>query len=254
MKLRAIGKWFAALAAGVLFAAAAHAKIVGKTVEYKYQDMTMKGYLAYDDAARGARPGVLVVHEWWGLNDYIRERTKQVAALGYVAFAPDMYGEGKTTDDPKVAGQWSGEVVKSGERAPRAKAGLEVLLKQPHVKKDDIGAMGFCFGGGMVWRLLAAGEARVAAAAPFYGPFPENGDLGRAKAAVLGIYGGLDARVGATRPAAQAALAKAGLKHHLVVFEQADHAFFNDTGARFDPPAAAEANRRVLEWFDRYAG
>jgi dienelactone hydrolase len=80
----------------------------------------------------------------------------------------------------------------------------------------------------MVWRLLAAGETRVAAAAPFYGPFPENGDLTKAKAAVLGLYGGLDARVGATRPAARAALKKAGLKNHIVVFQQADHAFFND--------------------------
>jgi dienelactone hydrolase len=86
-----------------------------------------------------------------------------------------------------------------------------------------------------------AGESRVAAAAPFYGPFPDGGNLGRAKAAVLAIYGALDARVGATRPAAQAAMRRANLENNVMVFGGADHAFFNDTGPRFNAPAAAEA-------------
>jgi carboxymethylenebutenolidase len=98
--------------------------------------------------------------------------------------------------------------------------------------------------------LLAAGARRLAAAAPFYGRFPENGDLGRSRAAVLAVYGSLDARVGATRPAARAALRAARLRHELVTFGGADHAFFNDTGPRFNAPAAAEAYRRVLAWFD----
>ena len=129
------------------------------------------------------------------------------------------------------------------------KAAVSELRRRVRGKK--VGAIGFCFGGGMIWRLLAAGESRVAAAAPFYGPFPENGDLGRAKVAVLGVYGGLDARIGATRPAARAALRKAQLKNHILVFQQADHAFFNDTGARFNPPAAEEVWSRVLDWFGR---
>jgi carboxymethylenebutenolidase len=102
----------------------------------------------------------------------------------------------------------------------------------------------------MVWRLLAAGEPRLAAAAPFYGPFPEGGDLTGSRAAVLGVYGGLDARVNASQPAAKAALEGARLKHELLTFTDADHAFFNDTGARFNPHAAAEAWRRTLNWFD----
>jgi carboxymethylenebutenolidase len=105
----------------------------------------------------------------------------------------------------------------------------------------------------MVWRLLASGENRLDAAAPFYGPFPGGGDLRGAKAAVLAVYGGLDARVGATRPEAQAALRAAGLKHRVLIFAEADHAFFNDTGARFNAPAAAEAYRRTLDWFGRFA-
>ena len=103
----------------------------------------------------------------------------------------------------------------------------------------------------MIWRLLAAGEPRLDAAAPFYGPFPSGGSLQGSRAAVLGVYGGLDSRINETRPAAQAALEAAHLEHEILTFTEADHAFFNDTGARFNAPAAAEAWRRVIGWFDR---
>jgi carboxymethylenebutenolidase len=126
----------------------------------------------------------------------------------------------------------------------------ELKRRERHAR---IAAIGFCFGGGMIWRLLAAGEARVDAAAPFYGPFPTDGDLGNAKAAVLGVYAGQDDRVNATRSAAGHALQDARLKHRILTFTEAGHAFFNDTGARFDAPAAAEAWRRVIGWFEEYA-
>jgi carboxymethylenebutenolidase len=103
-----------------------------------------------------------------------------------------------------------------------------------------------------VWRLLASGERRLSAAAPFYGPFPDGGDLRRSRAAVLAIYGGLDDRMNATRPAAQAALETAGLTYRIVTFGGANHAFFNDTRERFNPGAAAEAYRRVLAWYERF--
>jgi carboxymethylenebutenolidase len=103
----------------------------------------------------------------------------------------------------------------------------------------------------MIWRLLASREPRLTAAAPFYGPFPTDGDLSGNRAAVLGVYGGLDTRINATRPAAQAALEAARLRYELLTFTQADHAFFNNTNAtRFNAPAAAEAWRRVIDWFD----
>ena len=121
--------------------------------------------------------------------------------------------------------------------------------RAPHQSKN-LAAIGFCFGGGMVWRLLAAKEPRLSAAAPFYGPFPEGGNLKGNKAAVLGVYGGLDARVNATRDAAHQALHAAKLRHEILTFTEADHAFFNHTGARFNAPAAAEAWRRVIAWFD----
>src|ERR1700692_756335 len=88
---------------GVLLSAPAAAKVVTRTVPYQSEGKTYQGYLASDDAKKVARPGVLVVHEWWGLNDYAKSRTRQLAELGYVAFAPDMYGDGKTTSDPKEA-------------------------------------------------------------------------------------------------------------------------------------------------------
>jgi dienelactone hydrolase len=86
------------------------AAIVTRTVQYTHDGEPLEGYLAYDDSLEGQRPGVLVVHEWWGLNDYARKRTRMLAELGYVAFAADMYGGGKTTRDPSEAGAWAGHL------------------------------------------------------------------------------------------------------------------------------------------------
>jgi dienelactone hydrolase len=229
MKLRAALTSIAAVAAAALFALTAQAKIVGKTVEYQADGKTMKGYVAYDDAKKDARPGVLVVHEWWGLNDYIKERTRQVAALGYVAFAPDMYGEGKTTNDPKVAGQWSGEVRKAGELAPRAKAGLAVLLAQPHVKKDDIAAMGFCFGGSTVLALAYSG-ADLRAVATFHGSLfpPDEQQAKRIKAPILIMHGEKDPFVKPeTIAQVKQALDAAHVDWYMVTYANAVHAFTN---------------------------
>jgi carboxymethylenebutenolidase len=111
-------------------------------------------------------------------------------------------------------------------------------------------AIGFCFGGGMVWSLLASGESRLRAAAPFYGPFPANADLSASKgAAVLGVYAALDARVNSSRDAAKAALVKAGHTHDIVTYENANHAFFNDTGERYNATAATQVYQRLMDWF-----
>jgi carboxymethylenebutenolidase len=202
--------------------------------------------------ATAAKPrgGVLVIHENRGLNDHIRTVAGRLAASGYSALALDLLSEeGGTGAFPGEA-----EVAAALAQIPPErfdadmKAGVTELKRRVPGKK--LAAIGFCFGGGMVWRLLAANEPRLAAAAPFYGPFPEGGNLGGSRAAVLGVYGGLDTRVGATRPAAKAALEAAGLEYELFTFAEADHAFFNDTGARFNPHAATEVWRRTLNWFD----
>ena len=115
-----------------------------------------------------------------------------------------------------------------------------------------LGVTGFCFGGGLTWSLLAAGEPQLAAAIPFYGPLPENADFSGSKAAVLGFYGALDTRVTSTEAAAKAALDKAGLVNDLVVEPGADHAFFNDSGPRYHPAAAADAWQKLQDWFGKY--
>ncbi|MDZ4270539.1 MAG: dienelactone hydrolase family protein, partial [Mycobacterium sp.] len=118
-----------------------------------------------------------------------------------------------------------------------------------------VAAVGFCMGGGLVWRLLASGAPELAAAFPFYGPTPDDPDFSRSDdVAVLAFYGELDQRVNATEPAAAAALSDAGLVHELVTEPGANHAFFNDTGDRYDPAAAADAWRRMLDWLSTHVG
>jgi carboxymethylenebutenolidase len=209
---------------------------------------------AWAPAAGRTRGAVLVIHENRGLNDHIRNVAGRFAAGGYAALALDLLSEeGGTAAFPGEA-----EVAAALSAAPpeRFDADMKAAVTElrRRAPRTPIAAIGFCFGGGMVWRLLAAGEERLNVAAPFYGPFPQGGDLSGAKAAVLGVYGGLDARVNATRDAARAALEAAGLDHRIVTFTAADHAFFNDTGPRFDAPAAEEAWHRVLLWFGGRAG
>ena len=134
------------------------AKVIGEEVEYTANGLNMKGYLAYDDSIKGKRPGVLVVHEWWGHNDYARKRANMLANLGYTALAVDMYGGGKTVDHPKDAGQLSGAVFKdlAGAEA-RFNAAKSVLQKHPMTNSDKIAAIGYCFGGGIVLAMARRG-------------------------------------------------------------------------------------------------
>jgi carboxymethylenebutenolidase len=204
---------------------------------------------AWAPAAR-PRGGVLVIHENRGLTEHIRTVAGRFAASGYSALALDLLSEeGGTGSFPGEAEVAAALAAIPPERFDAdMKAAVTELKRRLRGKK--LAAIGFCFGGAMIWRLLAAGENRLAAAAPFYGPFPTGGDLSGTRAAVLGVYGGLDARVNASRPIAKAALDAARLRYELLTFTEADHAFFNDTGARFNPHAAAEAWRRTLNWFD----
>ena len=133
-------------------------KIVGKAVEYKSGDVSLKGYLAYDNSIKEKRPGVIVVHEWWGLTDYPRKRADMLAKLGYVAFAADMFGDGKTADNPTDAQKYAGESMKDPALL-KAKflAAMDYLKQDEHVDPTRIAAIGYCYGGGVVLNMARAG-------------------------------------------------------------------------------------------------
>jgi carboxymethylenebutenolidase len=224
-----------------------------------HQNITFAGrrgplMASWAPAAGKARGGVLVIHENRGLTPHISRVASRFAASGWSALALDLLSEEGGTgsfggDEGAIAARLSQiSATAPGRFVEDMKSGVSELKRR--VRGRPLAAIGFCFGGGMVWQLLASREPRLDAAAPFYGPFPEGGNLKGNRADVLGVYGGLDARVNASRDAARAALEAARLKHEILTFAEADHAFFNDTGARFDPHAAAEAWRRTLNWFD----
>ncbi|MDP1847001.1 MAG: dienelactone hydrolase family protein [Solirubrobacteraceae bacterium] len=207
---------------------------------------------AWAPAAAKRRGAVLVIHENRGLTDHIRNVAGRFAASGYSALALDLLSEeGGTASFPDEAAVGAALSAAPPERFDAdMKAAVTELRRR--ARGSGLAAIGFCFGGGMVWRLLAAGERRLQAAAPFYGPFPQGGDLRGARAAVLGVYAGQDDRVNATREAARAALEAADLTYRIQTFTEAGHAFFNDTGARFNAPAAEEAWHQTLAWFGRH--
>lgn len=158
-----------AIAAVAAIAGPALAEIKTKEIEYKHGDVTLQGFLAYDDAVQGKRPGVIVFHEWWGMDNYARSRARQLAELGYVAFAADMYGRGVTADTAQQAGQLAGKL--DSDRAllrERAAAGLNVLTDQPQTDASRLGAIGYCMGGKVALELARSG-ADLDAVVSFHG-------------------------------------------------------------------------------------
>jgi dienelactone hydrolase len=172
----------------------AQAEVQTKEVTYTHEGVTFKGFLAWDDAIQGKRPGVLVVHEWWGLNDYARDRAKQLAKLGYVAFACDMYGEGKATKHPNEAGQMAGAVRQNLKTwQGRAMASLKVLQENEMVDPTKLAAIGYCFGGSTSLQLAYSG-ADVKAVVSFHGAVvvPTEEQAKAIKAKILYCHGALD--------------------------------------------------------------
>ncbi|MEH3143656.1 MAG: dienelactone hydrolase family protein [Mycobacterium kyogaense] len=205
--------------------------------------------------AADARGGILVIHENKGLTDWVRSVAGRLAGAGYSSLAIDLLsdrGGTATFTDPAAATAALGERPPADMVADLQSGIAEVGRRTPGRK---LAAIGFCMGGGLVWRLLDTGAPQLAAAFPFYGPTPDDPDFSTsAGVAVLGFYGELDQRVKATEPAARAALEKAGLVHELVTEPGANHAFFNDTGERFDQTAADDAWRRTLDWLVTHVG
>src|SRR5438132_9792945 len=225
----------------------AHAAVHTEVIEYKHGDTVLEGYLAYEDSTTDKRPGVLVVHEWTGHNPYVRKRAEQLAALGYVAFALDMYGKGVHAKDAKEAAALAG-TYKNDRKLMRARAGagLDVLKKQTLVDPQRLGAIGYCFGGTTVLE-MARGGADLAGVVSFHGdlntPTPE--DARSIKGKVLAQHGADDPFVPRAVVAAfEEEMRKGGVDWELIQYGGAVHSFTNP-GAGNDNSKGAAYNARA---------
>ncbi len=220
----------------------------GEAITFPGPTVELHGFFAAAASPRGA---MLVIHENRGLNDHIRSVASRLAGDGYSALAIDLLSEEGGSETLAQGDVQAALSQASTERlVADMKAGLDELERR--VPGAKLGVIGFCFGGGMVWALLDAGDTRLAAAIPFYGPAPDAPDFSGNNAAVLGVYAEQDSRVNASRPTAEAALVAAGLEHEIKVYPGVNHAFFNDTGQRYNAEQAAAAYADVLDWLGRY--
>ena len=224
-----------------------------ESVDYRHGDVVLKGYLAYDDAVSGKRPGVLVVHEWWGLNDYARMRAEKVAALGYVAFAADIYGGGKITQEAQEAGHLAGVFLQ--DRAllrERARVALEFLRKHDRTDPARVAAIGYCFGGTTVLELARA-NADVRGVVSFHGGLktPDPAANRPVAPSVLVLHGADDPFIPAADVAAfQEEVRAAKADWQMILLGGARHSFTNPDargalkGALYDE----RADRRSWEY------
>lgn len=223
------------------------AAVVSKEITYKVGEQTFKGQLFFDDAIQGKRPGILVVHEWWGLNDYARERAAQLAKLGYVAFAVDMYGNGKTTEHPKEASAMAGMVRKNQQEwQARGEAGLKILRDHPLVDSTKLGAIGYCFGGSTALKLAHAG-AGLKAVVSFHGALmvPSEAEVKAIQAKILICHGAADAFIPEKLiQEVRGTYDKAGIDYQMIYYGGAVHSFTVPDansrkldGIRYDPAA-----------------
>jgi dienelactone hydrolase len=208
----------------------AKAELQTSTVRYNDGDVQLQGYFYWDDAFKGKRPGVMVVHEWWGLTDYIRKRAQMLAKLGYVAFAADMYGKDKVTEYADQAREWSKQITSNVDAwQRRALLGLDVMRTHELVDGTRTAAIGYSFGGATVMEMAYAGAA-LAGVVSFYGSLPvATPDQARSvRARVLIEHGSADTYIPAERLVKfQAALDAAGADWEMVTYGGARHGFAN---------------------------
>jgi dienelactone hydrolase len=233
-----------AMTAAVLLAAsAAAAEVQTREIEYKEGAVVLQGLIAWDDASKGLRPGVLVVHEWWGHNEHARYQAKRLAEAGYVGFALDMYGKGKVTMHPKDAQGFMTEVKKDPAVIPaRFHTALEQLKQDPHVSTDHIAAIGYCFGGSVVLDEARSG-ADLEAVVSFHGALATKSpaEPGRVRARVLVLTGAADPFVPKEQVESFTQEMKAaGVKFQVITYPGAKHGFTN--------PDAGKAGMDALEY------
>jgi carboxymethylenebutenolidase len=224
----------------------------GQDIQFKSNSIDANGYLARPDQDDPG-PGLVVIQEWWGLNEHIRNVTRRFADQGFVALAPDLY-HGKVVAEPNDAQKAAMELDRG--RALKEIMGAVAYLKaQPYVVPKRIGVVGFCMGGGLALH-TAAHDPNVGAVVAFYGGgSPEASAFAGSQAAILNIVGERDVRVLTTIQALDAGLKQYQFPHELVVYPGGEHAFFNDTRKEvYKPDAAQDAWKRTLDWFHKYLG
>ncbi|MGD2083525.1 MAG: dienelactone hydrolase family protein [Chromatiales bacterium] len=221
---------------GLLLAFQASAEIRSEAVSYRDGDTDLTGWLYWDDAAGERRPGVMVVHEWWGLNDYARKRARMLAELGYVAFAADMYGDDRVTEHAADAQGWMQQITANVEAwQRRALRGLEVLRASERVDEGRLAAIGYCFGGATVMQMAYAG-ADLDGVVSFHGSLPAATEEQQQKIRthVLAAHGAADSFVPREKVAAFTdALSAAGVDWEMDVYGGARHGFTNPEAAKY---------------------
>lgn len=245
----------------VLMSSAAHAAVQTKTIKYKHGNQDCIGFLAWDDAKEGKRPGVLVVHEWWGLNDYAKDRAKKLAELGYVAFCADIYGDGKVVDHPKDAGEMAGKTrMNVDDWRKRAQEALATLKAQPQCDGDKLAAIGYCFGGSTCLQLAYTG-ADLKAVATFHAalPTPTADDAKQIKPEIVVCHGAEDKFIPDKAISDfRGALDGAKVKYEFIAYPGAVHSFtvpdadkHNVPGLKYQKEADEASWKKMQELFEK---
>jgi dienelactone hydrolase len=226
----------------LLLGSVAHAEIQTQEVEYKQGATTLQGFFAWDDGVKGKRPGVLVIHEWWGHNEHAREQARRFAKAGYVGFAIDMYGKGNVATHPDDAKKFMTEATASSavEKA-RFEAALALLKKRPEVNPKQIGAVGYCFGGAVALDMARAGEP-LAFVGTFHGALATKtpAKKGSIKPRLLIMTGSDDPMVNKAQvDAFKSEMTAAGAKYEVIEYPGAKHAFTNPDAGKHGMPGLA---------------
>ena len=225
--------------------------VIASEVQIPASDTNIIGYLARP-SAEGAAPVILVCHENRGLTPHIQDVARRFAKAGYVGLAVDLLsrqGGSAAVGQENVPGTLGN--ISPDQFVEDFKSGWLYLQGQPFADARRVGMTGFCFGGGVTWR-VATQMPELLAAVPFYGPHPPVEDVPNIRATVLAIYGELDSRINSGIPTIEQAMLDNNKIYEKIVYQGADHAFHNDTGSRYNPEAAKDAWEKTLAWFEQY--
>jgi len=230
-------------------------KIRSEEVTYKAGDTTLKGYVAWDSNKKGPRPGVLVVHEWWGHSDYVRKRADMLAELGYTALALDMYGDGRLADHPEDAMKFMNETISNMDVATeRFQAAYDLLKKHGTTNPNDIAAIGYCFGGAVVLQMARFG-VDLDGVASFHGTLATQAPAKKSaiKAKVLVLHGADDPMIPPEQVEAfKEEMEAAEVDYTFIAYPGAKHAFTNEAatanGKKFGMPIEYNEEADLQSW------